>query len=256
MTETLTRQLNELLDTFTPIGLKEMDGVKLLDRTDTKYVFAADELPAILNELCSYYRVLEVNGNRISHYETLYFDTPGFHLYFCHHNGHLNRFKVRYRKYLDSDLSFFEIKLKTNKNRTVKERIRQRDVFLTIHPDAEQLLIRKTNMDAALLKPALWVYYNRITLVGIDSPERLTIDTALSFINGERRCGLPALAIAEVKQDKSARSPFLRLMKLHRIRRNRISKYCIGMILVHPDLKKNNFKRKLQKINKICYEKD
>src|SRR4051812_12077582 len=112
-----------ILREFSPITLEEMDEVKLQDRTDTKFVFAAKLLPSILEKLSKDCKVLEVNGIRLSRYETLYYDTDDFLLYNMHQNRRANRYKIRTRKYVESDLNFFEIKFKNNKGRTIKERV-------------------------------------------------------------------------------------------------------------------------------------
>ena len=112
-----------LLNQFNPITLSEMDEVKLMNRTDTKFVFPRTILREILADLSKGYRVLEINGKRISTYQTLYFDTADFGYYLDHHNGVGNRFKVRIRNYVESDLFFLEVKNKY-KGRTDKKRIR------------------------------------------------------------------------------------------------------------------------------------
>ena len=48
-----------------------------------------------------------------------------FDLYHRHHIGRSNRFKVRSRRYVESDLCFFEVKYRNNKGRTIKNRIRK-----------------------------------------------------------------------------------------------------------------------------------
>ena len=77
----MTAAKNILLN-FDPISLKEMDGVALMNRTDVKFVFSKEKLPQFLEQLMEHYYVLDVNGNRISRYESLYFDTQKFDLYF------------------------------------------------------------------------------------------------------------------------------------------------------------------------------
>ncbi|MBK7182175.1 MAG: VTC domain-containing protein [Bacteroidetes bacterium] len=139
-------QLKEILNTFTPITLAEMDSVKLMDRTDTKFLFPVNSLHAILNEIKDQYRILEVNGNRISQYESLYFDTPDFDLFHQHRRGKLNRYKVRFRRYVESELNFFEIKFKNNKGRTIKDRVKQKQIDGTIQDKAEVLLKEKTTI--------------------------------------------------------------------------------------------------------------
>ncbi|MBA3971684.1 MAG: VTC domain-containing protein, partial [Bacteroidetes bacterium] len=117
-------KINKILTEFTPITLKEMDNVKLMDRTDTKFVFKQDQLADFLEEMKGDYSVLDVIGKRISRYESLYFDTTGFDLYHSHHRGKPSRFKIRFRKYVESELHFFEVKFKNNKGRTIKDRVK------------------------------------------------------------------------------------------------------------------------------------
>src|ERR1051325_3446585 len=114
--ERIIRTLSE----FQPITLQEMDGVQLMDRTDTKFVFPIRELPAILEAVKPFYRSLEVSGTRMSKYETLYYDTHDLELYSRHHCGKMNRYKIRARKYVESNLHFFEVKYKNNKGRTIR----------------------------------------------------------------------------------------------------------------------------------------
>jgi len=46
---------------FTPISLKNMDGVKLMNRSDTKFTFSSQKLPTLLEKLIPFYNVLEIN---------------------------------------------------------------------------------------------------------------------------------------------------------------------------------------------------
>jgi hypothetical protein len=108
---------------YEPISLSEMSGVALLNRTDTKFVLATGDLLAALEQLGDAYRVLDISGVRLHPYQTLYFDTADFALYNRHHAGAADRYKVRSRAYIESNLSFFEVKHKTNKKRTIKNRM-------------------------------------------------------------------------------------------------------------------------------------
>ena len=101
-----------ILNDFDPITLSEMDSVKLMNRTDTKFVFKRTLLAELLPILKEQYRVLDIKGNLISSYKTLYYDTDNFQFFLDHHNGKGNRFKVRVRNYVESDLFFLEIKNK------------------------------------------------------------------------------------------------------------------------------------------------
>jgi hypothetical protein len=247
--------ITEILKQFDPISLKEMDDVKFLDRIDTKYIFRFDQLSDVLKELNSDYFALQVEGSNLSLYETLYFDTPDLALYLKHHNGQLSRFKVRKRNYVASNFGYFEIKFKNNKNRTIKKRIRDDDMSSNICESSAKLLFDKTGIPSEILYPALWVYYTRITLVNRDFTERLTIDLDLFYKNSNNSIKeYPNLVIAELKQERSARSPFAMLMHKRHIANLSISKYCLGIANMNQSIKKNNFKKKLSKLNKLCYE--
>lgn len=230
-----------------------MDSVKLMDRTDTKFVFRTDQLPAFLNQLLNDYRVLDVNGNKISRYESLYFDTKGFDLYHSHHRGKPSRFKIRFRKYVESDLNFFEVKFKTNKGRTIKDRVKQKEIDGFIKEKAEDLLTNKTPLRSNNLEAKIWVNYSRITFVNKYSPERVTIDLNLTFKTNDQSKTIENIVIAEVKQDKAVDSAFMKLMKKHHVRQGAISKYCFGIINLFGTIKHNNFKPKLILIKKALY---
>ena len=76
-----------------------MDGVKLMNRTDTKFAFKAAKLPLLLNNMQSFYRVLEIDGELIHDYKSLYYDTEDRKFYLDHHNRRVNRHKIRFREY-------------------------------------------------------------------------------------------------------------------------------------------------------------
>ena len=243
-----------ILNEFDPISLLEMDSVELLDRLDTKFMFNLDQLEPVLAQISSEYKVLTINGNKFSHYETRYFDTPDMQMYLQHHNGKLNRQKVRFRSYLDSGSIFFEIKLKTNKGRTIKDRIKKVNPGYFIEGESEQLLKHDTRYNADMLSEAIQINYNRITLVSKNMSERLTIDFGLKFRLNDKEKTLSTLVIAEVKQDSAAKSPFISLMQLNSIPSRSLSKYCLGIASLNTDVKSNNFKRKIININKLCHE--
>jgi hypothetical protein len=244
---------NSILQQFDPIRLEEMDRVKLMNRTDTKFLFTHSQFDAIMSEVLEHYRVLEVNGVRSSRYKTLYYDTSDLTLYSNHHNGKSNRYKIRHRTYLETSVGFLEVKFKNNKGRTIKSRIEEPEASDSWLGESEAFLRTVQPFDPQQLLPVLWVNYNRHTLVHKTEAERLTIDTDLEFIrNGEVK-KLEGLVIAEVKQDKRKQSPFIQMMKKYHIREGSLSKYCLGIALTCKEVKKNNFKRKLLNLNQLLY---
>ncbi len=247
----MNQLIHERLNLFESISLKKMDGVKLMDRIDSKFIFKCDLLPTILKEVEPFYRCLEIETNKISTYKTLYYDTPDLKLYHKHHNGHLNRYKVRHRTYVDSNLAFLEVKFKSNKGRTVKERIRETNAPATFKDEAQIFLTKQLPFNPGLLAPVVWVNYGRITLVNKQVAERVTIDLNLQFVNGGTVVDATDLVIAEVKQGKKQHSEFLNILTRFRVKQNSISKYCLAVAMTHNNVKKNNFKEKILTIKKI-----
>jgi hypothetical protein len=241
----------DILQTFEPISLKEMEGVKLMNRTDTKYVFPFSKFEEFMKEIKPYYKILEINGSRLCRYETLYYDSEDHKLYYEHHRGKLNRYKIRHRTYVGSGIGFLEVKFKNNKGRTIKTRIPHRDVPVGWKDESENFLITELPFDPHILRPMIWINYHRYTLVNKNGGERVTLDLGLEFQKNDRTQKLGRMVIAEVKQDKRVQSPFSDMMKKHHVREGSISKYCMGMAFTLQELKKNNFKMKIRNIQKI-----
>ena len=57
-------ELSKILEKFDPITLKEMDSVKLMNRSDTKFIFRADQLPFFLEQLTDDFYMLDVCNNK------------------------------------------------------------------------------------------------------------------------------------------------------------------------------------------------
>jgi VTC domain len=243
--------LESVINKFEPISLADMDSVKLMDRTDTKFTFNLAQLPQILEDVLLNYRVLEVDGKRISRYKTLYFDTKELDLYTKHHNGQSNRYKIRHRTYVESNLGFLEVKFKNNKGRTIKNRIKNLEVPENWQGKNQVFLNNMLPFEPSVLIPAVWVNYSRLTLVNKTSAERLTIDLDLEFERDTEKVNLSKLVIAEVKQEKRKSSPILTILKKYHIREGSISKYCMAIAMTSDSVKKNNFKEKLLNVKQI-----
>ena len=231
-----------------PISLAEVSVVALMKRVDTKFIMNVDDLPQLIDSIANDYQVLEIDGNRLMTYDSTYFDTPRAFFYHSHHNGHAHRIKIRIRNYVESELSFLEVKQKDSQGNTIKSRIKLDS------PDAPlegELLdfIKKTTSENFVLNKALNNSFNRFTLVQKELKERITIDLNLGY-NGHILN--PKLAIIELKQEKLRRSsPIFQALKKMGVHPYKISKYCIGMASLMPKLKQNFFKAKFLKINKL-----
>lgn len=246
--EELTRTLNE----FISIQLNELDDANLMDRVDTKFAFSRLELNNILLQLLPDYFCFEINEMRIGNYQSLYFDKESFDFYNDHHNGKIHRFKVRFRRYVDSDIFFLEVKEK-QKGRVTKRRIPVAR-FEEKLKENQQIFVENILGQKIELEPKLWNVYKRITLVSRDKKERLTLDLDLKFSWEDENKEFEDIVIAELKQERLNRtSPFYQLMRKNGIRPYRLSKYCIGTLELHTKkkLKYNRFKKKLLKLKGI-----
>tara|TARA_B100000809_G_scaffold266703_1_gene330875 strand:+ start:4733 stop:5497 length:765 start_codon:yes stop_codon:yes gene_type:complete len=249
-------ELNSALNQLSPISLKELDRVKLQNRTDTKFVFNADLLPTILNDISEFYSILEINGKRTNSYKTLYFDTKDLRSYIQHHNGKANRIKVRFRKYEESDINFLEVKYKNNKGRTIKARTKTASIETELTDFSRKFIVDNSYSfyGEQEVIPVLWNSFTRLTLAHKTLNERLTIDLNLSFESFENNTikKIGHIIIAEVKQEKASNnSDFIQAIRKHHIRESSMSKYCVGTAILNKNIKQNNFKERILKINKL-----
>lgn len=239
-----TEQMSPLLARPDPVSLKQLSPLTLLDRMDTKFIINIEQLREVLAASIDQYKILEINGVRPGRYVTTYFDTPDFAMYFAHHNTERYRYKLRCRSYLDSEMAFVEVKMKTNKDRMVK--------FRRPVPHHLQTL---DNFDRSWLPPTfpyqfedmqavVWNRFRRFTLAHFENKERLTIDLDIEFGSGPHTVCYPGLVVIEVKQTKFSmmRSPLAReLHRLH-VQPRSISKFCVAAAHFYPGFKSNHFK--------------
>jgi len=254
--------ITEIIRCFAPITLPEMEGVKLMNRIDTKYAVPMSVLPAILEAAQADYYAQEIDGKRIATYDTMYYDTDTLDMYIRHHDRQLVRQKIRVRQYVDSHLTFLEIKRKNNKGRTKKKRIAVPGFELNADTighskredwSVEDFIAAKSRYQWAELSPHLSTLFHRITLVNKAKTERLTIDMQLEWHNvlTKESKTFPELVIIELKRDGNVPSCMTKIMMDQHIHPFKISKYCIGTALTTPGLKHNRFKKKIRSIEKM-----
>lgn len=245
--------MDELLKPFETITLEEMKSVKLMNRTDTKFVTNTSKLYQLLKMAQQDYYVQVIDGERNLDYDTTYFDTTAFDMYNMHQSGHLNRQKIRFRTYCINHLQFMEVKTKNNHGRTKKKRIEVSDMDLN-DEEKRQFLHKNLRYDVEKLQPVLSNHFSRVTLVNKGMTERLTIDTGLNFhnvLNGSDK-DMGQLVVIELKRDGLVYSPVLQMLRQLRIQPHGFSKYCMGSALTGQDhLPVNRFKCKLIEINKL-----
>ena len=245
------------LSQLTPISLDEMSGVKLLNRTDTKFVTSKAELAALMELAQGQYFAQQIDNKRIASYETTYWDTPMHRFFLEHHNKRAPRQKIRVRTYLDSDLTFLEVKTKNNHGRTKKKRITVPSQGRTdvVEAGGTPFIQGLTGCTFDDIIPTVQNHFERITLVNYGKTERLTIDFNVRFDNMETglATGTGDLVIIELKRDGNVFSPVLDILRQLRIKASGFSKYCIGSVITNSALKHNLFKSKLVSVGKLAH---
>ena len=241
---------------FDAVSLQQLNEVALMRRIDNKYVFSLSKVEQVLEHVVDDYQVLEIDNQRLMPYSTLYYDTPNLDLYKLHQHGKSNRYKVRERTYLNSSASFLEIKLKTNKGKTIKERTPIVEVNNGLENYKSSFIRKHSSLLAEELEPVLWVDFNRITFVSKARNERATLDTGLIYRFNGNRHEVQQVAIFETKRSPTLkRTPMMEALKANGVRPGGFSKYCFGIPLIHPNVKQNALKKKQLLVRKIQQEK-
>lgn len=226
-------QIDEILQSYKPITLEEIDTINLMDRIDTKFIVPISILYELLEVVSDYY-VLEINGFRNSLYDTTYFDTINYDMFMDHAYDIENRQKIRVRKYLCNDLKFLEIKTKVDEGRTLKKRIKVKHKGLKRKKNQE-FIKEHSKYDLSVLQKSLRTKFERFTLVNPEKTERITIDTSLHFINKKmnKEVYVEDVAILELKRNKKQDSRIKAFLDEHDIKSIGFSKYCFGMCLTN-----------------------
>jgi VTC domain len=248
----MTALRGSVVDALIPISLDELvEHAELLTRVDRKYVVPVAETGALVAAVADSGQVLEIDGRREFGYRSTYFDTPTRDSYLISGRSRRRRWKVRTRTYLDSGSSWLEVKTRTARDQTLKQRI--------AHPDGQDIdgltadgcvfVAAEIGSDVAgALRPVLATSYRRTTLYLPASRSRVTVDVDLGWTSLPHMADLerPSLAIVETKTG-STPSAMDRLLWSRGHRPARISKYGVGMAALHPDLPHLKWHRAMHK---------
>ena len=243
----------EILNQFTAVGLADIGKANFMNRVDTKFPLRSEVLwNNILPEITNDYHIVQINGLRYLEYRTVYFDTPQNLFYTWHHNGKLDRYKVRKRMYVDTGVAYLEVKHKTNKGKTKKKRIETQSSLDVILPEEYAFLEQHIPCNPIDLSPVIENHFHRITLVKKDLTERCTIDCELGF--QDDNCGHETdhFAIVELKHEAGApHSPLHKTLYKYGVHQSGFSKYCMGRVLNgQNNLKTNLFRVKIRMLQK------
>jgi len=245
-------EIIQILEGFNVYELSDKLENNLMRRVDVKYVFHKSKLVDILNKASNSFRRLKTSENIIPRYESIYLDTEDFYMYTAHHNGSLNRYKIRERTYIDTENTFLEIKFKNNKKITKKVRINNVHSDHFTNTDRDEFIKMNTPFNPQNLVESVRTSFSRITLSDNKFSERITIDSDIELSLNEGTEMLEDIIVCEVKKNKGViKSNFEKLLAELKIKPFRVSKYCLGNYYLNQGVKHNLYKEKALYINKI-----
>jgi len=253
MSNELLERMNGVLKPFLRLGLHDFGDGRFAERRDRKFPCRVESIDKIIEDLQDHYDLIVPADNLISSIGTLYFDTPNFDFYSEHHRGKSKRCKVRFRKYPDTKTSFLEIKMKSSKGITQKERVEvvfELNDLDQAHKDFLTLYGIEPFTDLA---PVLEVNYRRYSFVSKDRQERFSVDFEVEFKDQHRSGTFGKLAVFEVKQPRFMTTPIVKRLRENRIKEKSLSKYCLSLSSLKPELKSNRFKPALRNLQEIFH---
>jgi len=242
--------IKDELKHFIPISLEETSSVQLMIRSDLKFAIKDSSLPEILSNIKSDYRILEIANERQFTYRNTYFDTSDFLCYYDHYYGRIDRYKLRLREYVENKETFAEIKRKKENGLTHKQRIPVSGLF---DPNVSRFYKASTDISFKLFDAKMHSTFRRITLVGLETGERITIDTDMHFYLDDQNFSLPGLALIELKYEvKEKTNGLLPVLARMGVASIPFSKYCIAAAIFYPDLHNESFRPIFHRMDEVC----
>lgn len=231
-----------------PISLSDVvENAALQHRVDKKFLLTPEQFSEFTAYLGAEFHVLQIDGLRSFQYRSTYFDTPDFDQYRAHRQGRRKRYKMRSRTYVDTELCMFEIKTKGRRGATVKHRRQQAMTEASVLTPqnkafAQQVLADEYGQEVPELQPVLHNSYVRATLVDPVNGERVTSDVELRYSDGSAIVHGPEMVVVETKTS-DGRGASDRALATLGIRPVSMSKYCLGVAALNPQLPANKWSR-------------
>ena len=254
MSSDLLKEIEHILAPFERLGLNDFGDGRFAERRDRKFPCHIDQIAEVIEGLHDQYDLITPNDDFISSIGTLYFDTPDYDFFQDHHRGKGNRLKVRFRKYPDTKTSFLEVKKKSIKGLTLKERVLSPFDSKVINTEMRTFLEENGIKSSSSLEPVLEVNYRRFSFISKNRVERFSIDFEIEFCNSNGQGNFGDLAIVEVKQPSLKTTTIIKKLRDCHIREASISKYCLSLSTLIPDLKSNRFKPALRSLQALFHE--
>lgn len=245
------------IDAFESLSTPEVQKVKFTDKKELIYSFSRSLLPLLIESTKADYSILTHNGKKYNSYKLLYFDTPRNRFYLDGHNGKRNRFVVRFRQCVDSNITYFEVKYMNKKGRKKKKKITVADIKNSLGEE-EIALLKKVmpKKKARKLSPRITCEFKRFVLINKQNNHKVTVDSDLKFTNNSSEIHHSAITTATILQERYDRtSKFMAVLRELGIRQSQIGNYALGMSIFGIQ-KTNIYKEKTYKINKLIENDD
>ncbi len=224
----------ERLDAFARATPDLVRRRELCRRSDSKFVLTPRAAGELVASLGHDYAVLPAGDELLAAYRTLYFDTPELDLYHDHRRGRRIRHKVRIRHYPDRRVSRLEVKSRRSALETAKSWRERAYSDEALTRDDHAFIARLTGIARPLI-PQAWTSFRRLTLLGLGTRERVTLDLDLRVGRGAEARVLEGIAIVEIKQWPYCRAtPAMEALRRAGHRPAWASKYCSAIAFTHP----------------------
>lgn len=253
MSKATLKHMDNILERFTRVGLNEFGDGRFGQRKDRKFPCHIKDITHIVEGLEDEYDLVVPLDSAISKIDTHYFDTPSFDFFKSHHRGKSRRLKVRFRKYPDTKTSFLEVKRKSAKGTTFKDRVESPFERNDLSNGLGSFLTENGVIDYEDLQRVLNVKYRRYSFVSKDRTERFSIDFEVEFSHDGKHGTFGDLAIFEVKQERFKMSPVVKKLRENQIQEKSLSKYCLSLSYLNSDLKSNRFKPALRNLQVLFH---
>jgi hypothetical protein len=239
--------MGPLLDQFETLDLSALNRrTDWQRRHDCKFAVPAYKMNELLQLFAGDYLLLENGDNKVAFYETGYMDTEDRNMFYEHQRDRAHRFKIRKRRYNRESNLWLEVKEKLPNGKTMKHRL------LNPQPLEEASFIETLSpYRFAELQSTINTSYERITLLHKTLALKVTIDMNFVAANANHELAFPQLLIVEFKSENHEYASAVKTMQQMGMRPLSLSKYCLAVATLHPELKQNAFKPTLLHLNKL-----
>ncbi len=234
------------------VDLRALDReAALLTRVDRKYVVPLATFERLVHSLGDEWSALEIDGRRLFGYASVYFDSPDLLTYRAHLQGRRRRYKVRVRRYVDSDDCMLEVKHKGLRGLTVKQRQphatwSQSELGEHGRQFVLDCLRSHGEPPVSTFRPVVATSNRRATLASLGDTARLTVDTDLTCGWEGRRTALREGHVVLESKVEGHASTVDRVLRALGERPVAISKYCVGVASLDLGVPTNPWRRTLR----------